>query len=79
MALMLAQTYDALVAAGAPDDKARAAAEEIAGFENRLAKIENDLELIKATMATKSWTLATVLGQTFILLGGFAALIKLLH
>jgi hypothetical protein len=44
-----------------------------------LAKIENDLELIKATMATKSWTLATVLGQTFILLGGFAALIKLLH
>ena len=33
MAPMLSKTYDALRAAGAPDDKTREAAEEIAGFE----------------------------------------------
>ena len=47
MALMLSKTYDALRAAGAPDDKAREAAEEIAGFEDRLTGIESDLKLLK--------------------------------
>lgn len=31
MTIMLSRTYNALKAAGAPDDKAREAAEEIAG------------------------------------------------
>jgi hypothetical protein len=44
---MLSKTYDALIAAGAPDDKARAAAEEIAGYESRFAKIETDLAVLK--------------------------------
>ncbi len=47
MALMLSKTYDAFRAAGAPDDKAREAAEEIAGFEDRLTGIESDLKLLK--------------------------------
>lgn len=47
MAMMLFKTYEALRAAGAPDDKAREAAEEIAGFENRLAAIEADVKLLK--------------------------------
>jgi hypothetical protein len=47
MALMLSRTYDALVAAGAPEEKARAAAEELAAYDNRLAKIETDLAVIK--------------------------------
>ena len=47
MALMLSKTYDALRAAGAPDDKAREAAEEIAGFEDRLTRIESDLKLLR--------------------------------
>ena len=46
MAVMLAKTYDALIAAGAPEDKAREAAEELA-FENRLGRIETDLAVIK--------------------------------
>jgi hypothetical protein len=33
---MLSKTYDALLAAGAPEDKARDAGEEIAAYENRL-------------------------------------------
>jgi hypothetical protein len=44
---MLSKTYDALVAAGAPDDKARAAAEELAGYKSRFAKIETDLAVLK--------------------------------
>ena len=45
--MMLARTYDAFKAAGAPEDKAREAAEEIAGFESRLTQIESELKLIK--------------------------------
>jgi hypothetical protein len=44
---MLSKTYEALVAAGAPEDKARAAAEELAAYESRFAKIETDLAVIK--------------------------------
>lgn len=47
MAPMLSKTYDALGAAGAPDDKAREAAEEIAGFEDRVTPVESDLKLLK--------------------------------
>lgn len=48
MALMLSKTYDAFKAAGAPDEKAREAAEEIAGFENRLTRLEIMVALILA-------------------------------
>jgi hypothetical protein len=37
---MIAEVYDALVAAGSPEDKARKAAEAIAGYEDRFAAIE---------------------------------------
>jgi len=40
MALMLGKLYDALRAAGAPDDTAREASEEVAAFDRRLARIE---------------------------------------
>jgi hypothetical protein len=78
MTLMLAKTYFAFKAANVPEADAQAAAEEIANFENRLAAIEGDLKVIKARMdqlATKAWVLA----QTFVLLGGTAALVKILH
>ena len=45
--MMLSKTYDALVSAGAPEEKARAAAEELAAYETRFAKIEQDLAIIK--------------------------------
>ena len=50
MAIMLSKTYDALKAAGAPDDKAREAAEEIAAYDNRLANIESDVRPLKWMM-----------------------------
>jgi len=79
MALMLSKTYEALVAAGAPEEKAREAAEEIASYENRLTRMESDIVQIKAEMATKTFVLTAMLTQTFALLGGTAALIRLLH
>ena len=50
MAIMLSKTYEAFKAAGAPDDKAREAAEEIAAYDNRLANIESDVRLLKWMM-----------------------------
>ena len=55
MPIMLSKTYDAFKAAGAPDDKAREAAEELAGYENRFAKIEPDLAVVKADTTALKW------------------------
>src|SRR5215831_15864073 len=41
MAIMLAKTYNAFKAAGVPEAEAQAAAEELAGYENRLDAVEN--------------------------------------
>ena len=43
MALMLGQLYDALRAGNMPDDKARAAAEEVANYEGELTKLRPDI------------------------------------
>ena len=40
MALMLSKTYDALRSAGADEKSAREAAEELASYDNRLARVE---------------------------------------
>ena len=44
---MISEIYDALIAAGSPDEKARKAAEALANYDNRSNKIERDLLLIK--------------------------------
>ena len=66
MALTLSKTYDALVAAGAPEQKARDAAEELAAYETRFAKIEQDLAIIK-------WMLGVVIaGVASLIIKAFA-------
>jgi len=44
---MIAERYDALKSAGAPDDQARKAAEAMAAYENRFGRFETDLTLLK--------------------------------
>ena len=44
MALMLGQLYDAPRAGNVPDDKARAAAEEVANYEGELTKLRVDID-----------------------------------
>ena len=66
MAVMLSRTYDALIAAGAPEDKARAAAEELAGYESRFAKIETDLAGIKWMLGIVVAGVASLVVKAFI-------------
>jgi hypothetical protein len=58
MALMLGKLYDALRAAGVPEDKAREAAEEVATFDKDLAEIKSDVRVLKWITGT---TLAGVI------------------
>ena len=67
MAVMLSKTYDALVAAGAPQEKARDAAEELASYESCFAKIETDLVVVK-------WMLGVLTAGMASLMGGVASL-----
>ena len=62
MAVMLAKTYEALKDAGASDEKAREAAEEIAGFESRLASIENRLIRVEVliTIVLTAWSVSSL-------------------
>jgi hypothetical protein len=59
---MLGQLYAALRSANVSDEHARAAAEEVAGFEVRISRIESDLRLIKWMVGT---LLALQLGLGF--------------
>jgi hypothetical protein len=61
MALQLGALRDALIEAGASPEKAGKAAEEIAGCENRLAKIEG-------TQNLHSWMLSFDLAMTLAIL-----------
>jgi hypothetical protein len=63
---MMAKLYDALRAGNVPDDKARAAAEEAAGYENRAAKIETDLAIVKWMIATNLAMTTAILFKTFL-------------
>ena len=44
---MISQVYDARKEAGASDEKAKAAAQALANYENRFARIDTDLALLK--------------------------------
>jgi hypothetical protein len=47
MATMISEVYDAFIASGAPEDKARDAAVAMAANEGRFNKIEGDLGMIR--------------------------------
>lgn len=47
MATMISEVYDAFIAAGTPEDKARKAAEALADYENRFTGIDAELVILK--------------------------------
>jgi hypothetical protein len=61
MALQLGALRDALISAGAPPDKADKASEELAGYDNRLAKIETRIAVL-AWMIGGIYVVLTLLG-----------------
>jgi hypothetical protein len=66
MALMLGQLYDALRAGKVPDDKARAAAEEVANYAGEIGKLRLGLGEVRADVRLLTWMagflIALVLG-----------------
>jgi hypothetical protein len=62
MAVMMGNLYSALKQAGADEENARKAAEEIAGYENRFAKLESDVALLK-------WMVGFVIGLCLLIVG----------
>lgn len=69
MAIMLSKTYDALVSAGAPEDKAREAAEELADYENQLASIDNRLAGVEGKLTVMIWAIGVNAAATIAILG----------
>jgi hypothetical protein len=55
MALMLGQLYDALRAGNVPDDKARAAAAEVANHEGEIGKLRLEVGEIKSDVRLLKW------------------------
>jgi hypothetical protein len=67
VATMISEVYDAFIAAGTPEDKARRAAEAIASYENRFARIATDLAVLKwMTGTTLAGVVALVIKTFFV-------------
>jgi hypothetical protein len=65
MALMVGSLYDAVKDAGANDDKARKAAEEVAAYEGRIARNDADLTLLKWMVGTNIALTVAILWRVF--------------
>ncbi len=63
------ETYDSLVSAGAPEDKAREAAEELADNERRLASIDNRLAGVEGKLTVMIWAVGINAAATMAILG----------
>lgn len=68
MATMISEVYDALLSAGAPDDKARKAAEAIAAYESRFAQLDVRLTRIEGELNLLKW-------MSGIIIAGVASLV----
>jgi hypothetical protein len=55
MATMISEVYDAFIASGAPEDKAREAAVAMAAYQDRFHKIDGDLGVIRADINLLKW------------------------
>ncbi len=55
MSLMMGSVYDAFRSANVPDDKARAAAQDIAQYDDRFNNVERRLDVMKADMTLIKW------------------------
>jgi hypothetical protein len=62
---MISEVYDAFVSAGAPEEKARRAAEAIANYETRFARIESDLAVLKWMTGTTLAGVVALVIKTF--------------
>jgi hypothetical protein len=52
---MISEVYDAFIAAGAPEDKARKAAETLANYDNRFSRIDGEVLKVQAELLLLKW------------------------
>ncbi|MGI9301511.1 MAG: integrase [Gammaproteobacteria bacterium] len=64
--LMNAEIYDAFMAAGADEEKARAAAQSVAHYDNRLDSIERQIIRLSGHVILVQW----MLGFSLVISGG---------
>jgi hypothetical protein len=74
MTTMIAEFYEALKAAGAPEDKAEAAAKALADHERRFDSVDGKLAALEAQVTMVEWiTGATFAGVLALILRAFIA------
>ena len=61
MKLMVTTLYDALVAAGAPDEKARQAASDIAEYKDDMTGLRTELADIRSRLRVLEWMGGTLM------------------
>ena len=66
MARMIAEVYQALRSAGAPEDEARAAATAVAESDREIADIKADIKVLKYMVGNNTGLLLIVLGKLFL-------------
>lgn len=57
---MIAEVYDAFIEAGASEDKARKAAEAIASYDDRFARIDVALTRIEGRLRFMQWQIGAI-------------------
>jgi hypothetical protein len=51
----ISEVYDALISAGAPEDKARKAAETLANYDNRFSRLDGAVLKVEAELVLVKW------------------------
>lgn len=69
MAIMLGALYRALVEGHISEDTARAAAEEVAGYERALADLRTDVKVVQAMLGMVLLLLIGLFWQGFAIMG----------
>lgn len=65
MSIMITEVYGALLAAGAPDEKARAAAKVLADYDKEFADIKGTLRLHTWVLSVHTGLLLAILWRVF--------------
>jgi len=69
MTTMVAEIYDALLAAGSPDDKARKAAEAIAQVDTRMMDVGGRMDRLDGKIDRITWMLGANLSLSLLIMG----------
>ena len=58
---MISEVYDAFIAAGAPEEKARKAAEALANYDQRFDRVEREMLRTQAELTLLKWMVGFVI------------------